>query len=70
MKVEFVGTFTEVNLKAVEWLTSNPQVKLIGEVGPIQAGCTASGLSSNDDPGWTITIEYEERAPDVGSRAA
>lgn len=60
MKVEFVGTFAEVNLRSMEWITSNPNVRLISETRPIPG--TASGHSSYEDPNWTVTIEYEERA--------
>lgn len=66
MKVEFVGTFTAANLKAIDWLTSHLQIRLVSEVGPIRAGCT--GPNSYDAPDWTITIEYEDRDFDVRSR--
>ena len=59
MKVEFVGTFAEVNLRSAEWMISHPNVRLIREEGPIRG---QSGQSSNDDSSWTVTIEYEERA--------
>lgn len=60
VKVEFVGTFAEVNLRSTEWITSNPNVRLISETRPIPG--TASGHSSHEEPNWTVTIEYEERA--------
>lgn len=67
MTVEFVGTFIEANLKAVDWLTSHPEVRLVKEVGPFRARCT--GPSSYGEPDWTVIIEYEERTG-AGSRAA
>jgi hypothetical protein len=68
MKVEFVGTFAAVNLKSAEWLTSHPEVRLIQEVGPFRPD--GLGPNSYDEPDWTVTIEYEERVSDTGSRAA
>jgi hypothetical protein len=67
MKVEFVGTFAEVNLKAIDWLTSHPEVRLVKESRPISV---STGPNAHDEPNWTITIEYEERTSDTGSRAA